>query len=128
MFTLPKRLAQNLNLDICVVDYTDKESNSRLLVITATGKVRFIYNGQSSLQRKFAARDVCCDNRGRILVVDLHNNAVHLLREDGEFLQYVLTELNELRGPRCLAMYEDTLWVGCRKGLVKVYRYYEDIN
>ncbi|KAK3105932.1 hypothetical protein FSP39_008886 [Pinctada imbricata] len=71
----------------------------------------------------FTCSDVACDHHCRILLTDLYNHAVHLLREDGHFLQYVLTKQSPLWGPQCLGLHGDTLWVGCEKGVVRVSKY-----
>ncbi|KAK3105773.1 hypothetical protein FSP39_005271 [Pinctada imbricata] len=117
------RIVQNINLDLCVVDRVDKEFRSRLVVVSITSKLRFTYTGQPALKEMFVCDDVTCDNHGRILLTDLDNHAVHLLREDGHFLQYVLTKQSPLWCPRSLGLHGDTLWVGCSKGVVRVYKY-----
>ncbi|KAK3106145.1 hypothetical protein FSP39_013617 [Pinctada imbricata] len=123
LFVNPCRIAQNINLDLCVVDWVDKEFRSRLVVVSVTSKRRFTYTGQPALKKKFSSDDVICDQHGRILLTDDYNNAVHLLSEDGHFLQYLLTEQSTLRRPRCLGLHGDTLWVGCDKSVVRVYKY-----
>ncbi|KAK3105691.1 hypothetical protein FSP39_003532 [Pinctada imbricata] len=122
----PRRVAQNVNMDLCVVDTIDKEYNSRLVVSSIKGYRKFSYIGQPSLKKMFSADDVVCDHRGRILVTDYYNHAVHLLSEDGHFLKLILTEQSPLWRPRCLSLQGDTLWVGCEKGVVRVYKYNEN--
>ncbi|KAK3089236.1 hypothetical protein FSP39_002011 [Pinctada imbricata] len=123
LFICPGKIAQNINLDLCVVDIVDKEFRSRLVVISVASKLRFTYTGQPALKEKFSCRGVTCDGHGRILLADLHNHAVHLLREDGHFLQYVLTKQSPLWGPQSLGLHDDTMWVGCDKGVTRVYKY-----
>ncbi|KAK3107120.1 hypothetical protein FSP39_007690 [Pinctada imbricata] len=123
LFICPGKIAQNINLDLCVVDIVDKEFRSRLVVISVTSDLRFTYTGQPALKEKFSCKDVTCDRHGRILLADLHNHAVHLLREDGHFLQYVLTKQSPFWAPQSLGLHDDTMWVGCSKGVVRVYKY-----
>ncbi|KAK3106653.1 hypothetical protein FSP39_024594 [Pinctada imbricata] len=119
----PYRVAQNVNMDLCVVDVIDKEIRVRLVVLSIKGHRKFSYTGQQSLKEKFVSDDVVCDHRGRILVTDLYNHAVHLLSEDGHFLGLILTKQSPLWRPRCMGLHCDTLWVGCEKGVVRVYKY-----
>ncbi|KAK3105833.1 hypothetical protein FSP39_006826 [Pinctada imbricata] len=123
VLTWPLTVAQNINLDICIIDRLDKDCRSRLVVITISSQVKFIYTGQSSLREMFVAFDVSCDHRGRILVTDLHNHAIHLLNADGHFIQYVLSNQSPLLWPTSLALDRKTLWVGCREGVIRVYNY-----
>ncbi|KAK3093240.1 hypothetical protein FSP39_013094 [Pinctada imbricata] len=125
LFVNPLKVAQNVNKDLCVVDIIDNEFRSRLVVLSESSKLRFIYKGQQSFSKKFTSNDVACDDRGRILVTDYYNHAVHVLLEDGHFLQYLLTEQSPLSYPRSLGLHGDTLWVGCDKGVVRVYKYGE---
>ncbi|KAK3106207.1 hypothetical protein FSP39_015189 [Pinctada imbricata] len=122
----PRRVAQNVNMDLCVVDVIDKELKTRLVVLSIKGHRKFSFIGQPSLKEKFSSDDVVCDHRGRILVTDFYNHAVHLLSEDGHFLELILTEQSPLWRPRCMGLHGDTLWVGCSKGVVRVYEYKEE--
>ncbi|KAK3106031.1 hypothetical protein FSP39_011287 [Pinctada imbricata] len=72
----------------------------------------------------FEPIDVCCDELGRILICDSKNNSVHLIHEDGDFLQYVVTQ-NPLFGPRSIALSLHTMWLGCYDGKIRLYRYGE---
>ncbi|KAK3106335.1 hypothetical protein FSP39_017951 [Pinctada imbricata] len=123
LFTYPNRVAQNINTDLCVVDIIDKEFRSRLVVLSLTSKIRFIYTGQPDMTETFSIKDVCCDHQGRILLNCLLNHVVILLSEEGVFLQYLLTRQSPLFGPRSLGLHGDKLWVGCEKGVVRVYNY-----
>ncbi|KAK3106689.1 hypothetical protein FSP39_025234 [Pinctada imbricata] len=114
-----------MNTNLCVVDVIDKEWTSRLVVLSVTSKIRYIYTGQPDMKEKFRPKDVCCDHQGRILLNCLQNDVVILLSEDGLFLQYLLTRQSPLWSPRCLGLHSDTLWVGCSEGVVRVYKYNE---
>ncbi|KAK3106154.1 hypothetical protein FSP39_013803 [Pinctada imbricata] len=89
-------------------------------------QVRYTYTGQAALMKRFICNDMACDHHGRILLVDILNHAVHLLREDGHFLQYVLTEQSPLKWPQSLGLHGGTLWVGCQEGVVRVYKYSDE--
>ncbi|KAK3106270.1 hypothetical protein FSP39_016449, partial [Pinctada imbricata] len=128
IFKHPQRIAENRNTDLCVVDLLDKNWRSRLVVVSSTSSIRFTYYGQPKLKEEFRSYDVCCDEAGRILVTDLLNHAIHLLREDGHFLQYVLTEESPIFKPTCIGLHGDTLWVGGAKSVVRVYQYSDKEN
>ncbi|KAK3105854.1 hypothetical protein FSP39_007170 [Pinctada imbricata] len=91
-----------------------------------SSKLRYTYTGQPALKEKFVCNDIACDHHGRILLIDVFNHAVHLLREDGHFLQYVLTEQSPLKWPQSLGLHGGTLWVGCQEGVVRVYKYSDE--
>ncbi|XP_062583730.1 uncharacterized protein LOC134245467 [Saccostrea cucullata] len=120
LFTLPDKITQNSNSDICVVNYTSGTTGD-LVIISPSGNMKFIYNGHS-LMKSFIPRDVVCDPLYNILVTDISNNQIHLLSPDGEFLKFLLTE-NEVNNPYTLSLYKSTLWVGYSTGLVKVFQY-----
>ena len=118
LFTSPRRVTQNINLDICVVDMIDKTFRTLVMGVTLNGRQKFSYTGQASLKQKFSASDVCCDQNARIKLTDTLNNAIHVLSADGHFLQILLGEQDGLFLPRALALHEDKLWVGCGEGCV----------
>ncbi|KAK3106387.1 hypothetical protein FSP39_018904 [Pinctada imbricata] len=111
---------------MCVVEHIDREYRSRLVCVSMLSQVRFTYTGQPALTKKFSCNDIACDHHGRILLADILNHAVHLLREDGHFLQYVLTEQSPLKLPMALGLHGGTLWVGCQEGVVRVYKYSDE--
>ena len=126
LFTWPKRVTQNVNMDLCVVDTVNKDFRTRVVGVTTDSRLKFTYTGQTSLKEKFNAKDLCCDERGRIILTDYLNDAVHVLSADGQFLQYLLTAKDGLVYPRSLAHCDDTLWIGCEKGVVRVLKLKSD--
>ena len=122
LFTNPRRVTQNVNLDICVIDVIDTEFRTSVIGITEGGVVKFTYTGHTSLEEPFSASDICCDQYKRIMLTDTLNDAVHVLSADGDFLQFLLTTQDGLWGPKSLALREDTLWVGCCKGEVFIVK------
>ncbi|XP_062574109.1 uncharacterized protein LOC134235950 [Saccostrea cucullata] len=120
LFTFPYRVTQNSNSDICVVNSKSK-TTSELVIMSSSGRLKFVYRGQN-LKKNFNPTDVVCDSLCNILVVDLNNYHVHLLRLDGEFLKFLLTD-NEVKGPMRLSLFKSILWVGNNKGQIKVFQY-----
>ncbi|XP_062620367.1 uncharacterized protein LOC134281946 [Saccostrea cucullata] len=120
LFTLPLRVTQNRNSDICVVDEASL-STANLVGISPSGQRKFLYLGRN-LSENFKGTDVACDSLCNIPVTDINNKHIHLLSPDGEFLKFLLTE-NEMKYPRSLSLYKSTLWVGNNNGFVKVFRY-----
>jgi hypothetical protein len=120
LFTVPIRVQQNRNSDICVVNLTSK-STGNLMILSSSGRVKSVYHGQN-LKNNFLPYDVACDTRCNILVADPGNHRVHLLSPDGEFLKFLLTE-DKVLVPSALSLYGSTLWVGCGDGTVKLFHY-----
>ncbi|XP_062613441.1 uncharacterized protein LOC134275200 [Saccostrea cucullata] len=120
LFTLPYRVTQNKNSDICVVNRTIANAGE-LVIMSLTGRLKFIYSGQN-LKKKFCPTAVLYESLCNILVTDLNNNQIHLLSSNGEFLKFLLTQ-NEENHPVRLSLYKSMLWVGHWEGLVKVFKY-----
>uniref|UniRef100_A0A8W8IGK9 B box-type domain-containing protein n=1 Tax=Magallana gigas TaxID=29159 RepID=A0A8W8IGK9_MAGGI len=123
LFTIPYRVTQNSNTDICVVNRTGI-SDGELVIISSSGSLKSVYQGKhQGLQ--FNPSKVVCDFQCNIIVSDNLNSQVHLLNPNGEFLKYLLTE-NEAIRPSSMSLYKSTLWVGNTHGLVKVFQYYNN--
>ncbi|XP_061165852.1 uncharacterized protein LOC133174773 [Saccostrea echinata] len=120
LLTLPYRITQNGNCDICVANCTN-EFTCVLLTMSPSGRMKSVYHGQN-LTENFDPSDVVCDSLCNILVTDPRNKQIHLLSPDGEFLKFLLTD-NEVNHPVKLSLYKSTLWVGYDEGLVKVFQY-----
>ncbi|XP_061165855.1 uncharacterized protein LOC133174776 [Saccostrea echinata] len=119
LFTLPVRVTQNSNSDICVVNYTSP-STGDLVIMSSSGRMKSVYCGQN-LTKNFYPTDVVCDSLCNILITDLGNKQIHLLSPDGEFFKFLLKE-NEVNRTCRLTMYKSTLWVGYNEGFVKVFK------
>lgn len=117
LFTLPVRIKQNGNTDICVLNWTSDDS-SELVILSLSGCLKSVYLGQN----KCSLTDLVCDTYFDIVVSDMENNQIHLLSAEGEFLKYLLKE-NEVNRPFSMSMYDSTLWVGDNYGTVKVFNY-----
>ena len=119
LFTYPYRTVENGNSDICVVNRTSRDTGE-LIVLHGNGRVRATYRGQEGSE--FDPRDVTCDSRKRIIVLDCNKeHCLHLLSPYGAFLRYLLSDM--FHYPHTLALYQDCLWIGFQDGTVKVYKY-----
>jgi hypothetical protein len=120
LFTLPLRVKQNGNSDICVVNKTSDDTG-HMVILSSSGRVRSVYY-RDNLNKDFCPHDVECDSRFNILVTDIYNHLIHLLSPGGEFLKFLLTG-NEVIKPIVLSLYGSTLWVGDEQGTVKLFQY-----
>ena len=118
LFTVPKRTTENGNSDICVINRTSSKTGE-LIVLHEDGRVRTTYRGMKD--SKFDPRDVACDSKRRIIVVDAANKSLHLLSPHGTFLRYLLSYMFDF--PHKMALYQGYMWVGFDKGKAKVYKY-----
>ena len=120
LFTIPKRIAQNGNTDICVINWT-KESTGELLILSFCGSVKVVYPEQDQRDKLYFT-DLACDSHCNIILSELHSSNIHLLSLDGKFIRYLLTA-NNVNHPTAMSLKKSTLWIGVYNGLVKVYQY-----
>ncbi|XP_078338978.1 uncharacterized protein LOC144627065 [Crassostrea virginica] len=85
LFRIPKRVTQNGNTDICVVNKTS-DTTGELLILSISGSLKSVYPKQEH-RHIFLLGDVVCDSYRNILVSEAHNSSVHLLSSDGEFMR-----------------------------------------
>ena len=121
LFTLPCRVAQNGNTDICVIKRTSRNSGE-LVILSFSGSLKSVYPEKKSKRKKVNLIDVVCDSYSNIIVCELSNNTVHLLSPDGKFMRYLLTQ-NQVDGPFSMSLKKSTLWIGDAQGRVKVFQY-----
>ena len=89
-YTIPDRIVENSNGDICIIDRTGG-GNSRLLVLNKDGSLKFVYPNESeydyipnSPTKKISLSDVCCDTFSNIFVADEKNNEDIILNSNGD--------------------------------------------
>lgn len=120
LFTVPYKVRQNFNTDICVVNWTSGDT-SELVILTFSGALRSVYRGQDPTKICLLS-DVVCDSHCNILVSDVTYSSIHLLGPDGEFMKFLLTE-KEVQHPMSVVLYKSTLWVGDIDGRLSVFNY-----
>lgn len=118
LFTLPYRVIQNRNTDICVVNKTSG-SSSEPMILSSSGCVNVVSRGQAVV-KKCLFFDVVCDSHSNIILSDMKNGHIHLLGSDGGFLKFLLTQ-DEIRHPTSMSLINSALWIGNNEGLVKKF-------
>lgn len=95
LFTVPFRVKQNGNTDICVVNWTNNDTGE-LLILSMFWSLKYVYPEQYLIE-KFKPFDLVCDSLCNIIVSNYSKNVqVRLLNSYGEFIKYLLTE-NEVK-------------------------------
>ena len=116
-----KYITENRNLDICVAD----KKAGAVVVVNQAGKLRFRYTGQSSSTKNepFKPISITTDSQSRIMTSVINNHCIHVLDENGRFLQYI--DNCDLNFPAGLCVdNDDTLFVcEVRRGNVKRIRF-----
>ena len=117
-----KYLSENRNLDICVADSVARAT----VVVSSVGKLRFKYTGSlpSASEGSFKPVGISTDRKSKIMVADEHNQKIHIIDQDGQFLRYINN--STLKNPRVMCMdSEDNLFVGeFLTGIVKKIQCY----
>ncbi|XP_078312771.1 uncharacterized protein LOC144619217 [Crassostrea virginica] len=122
LFTAPRRVTQNGNTDICVINSTGK-TTSELVIMSFYGSRKSVYQGCNEKQLDFYATDVVCDYKCNIIVNDLHKSTIHILDPRGKFMKYLLTE-KEIYNPSSISLRNSTLWAANVYGQVKLFHYH----
>ncbi|XP_062581656.1 uncharacterized protein LOC134243428 [Saccostrea cucullata] len=113
---------ENNNGDICASDF----DTSTVIVMDKTGRVRFRYDGTPTRRKKsFGPAYIKTDSLSQIILIDIINDCLHLLDENGQFLRCISNcGLRNLGGLSVDS--EGRLWVGCfDSGDIKVIQYME---
>ena len=84
-FRCPRKVAVNqINQDIYICD------EGRVIAVGDDGRLRYEYTGQGD-GISFSPDDVCTDQIGHVLITDYNNQSVHILDQEGRFIQHILT-------------------------------------
>ena len=97
-FTFPMAVSANkVNQDIYICDKENfcRDSAGKVIAVGADGKLRYEYTGQGD--SLFTPVEMCTDQMGHILITDYSNDRVHILDQEGQFIQYILTSHDGLQ-------------------------------
>lgn len=122
LFKWPEYLTKAQNGDIWVSDTKD----NCVVVSSAEGDLKFRYFGFEDIlmNQKFQPRGLLTNRYNQILIADINNHAIHLVDNDGHFLQFLLTKHHRIDCPVALCQDNDeTLWVVCNDGKIVNVRY-----
>lgn len=110
LFSRPTFVCENrVNQNIGVSDY-----DMKVIVLTSRGDFVFNYTGQQPVIKRtqFSPRRIACDGRGNILVADVGNDIVHMLRSNGEFITYILSSISPVSRPWGICVdSENRIWL-----------------
>lgn len=118
LFVHPHRVEERMD-DFCVVDRLSV-NEGRLFVVSKSSKVRFTYTGfEKNPRHRFDPRDVVAASDDSIYIAD-RNYGIHQLTPLGLFARYLITYEDSLYRPLAVTIDdEQTVWVGCEKGIVQ---------
>ena len=117
IFTMPIGPTQNFNSNVCAINRNGGKGD--VCVCYEDGGLKFVYSGHGG---EFYSIDICCDTLCNILCTNVLDDSVHVIDNDGAFLEYLLTSDTCVTMPTAVALYRDALWVGSLLGYVRVYR------
>ena len=110
----PNKVSVNkVNKDIYICDYKKYFSDSvgKVIALGVDYEMKYEYTGQGD--SRFTPLDVCTDQMGHVLIADHDNHRVHMLDQEGRFMQYILTSQQGLHQPVSIDVdSEGYIWVG----------------
>ena len=116
----------NKDIYICDKESISADSADKVIAVGADGKLRYEYTGQSD--GEFTPVGMCTDQMGHVLITDYSSHRVHILDQEGQFMQYILTSQHGLKEPWTIDVDKEGYvwvgqWAGFNKGHVRVARY-----
>ena len=125
-FSRPYRVATNkFNHNIHVCDRGDP--SKKIIAFDATCKYRYEYRGLND--GHFDPFEVCADSMGHVLITEPISSKVHILDQDGQFLNYLLFAPQQIHLPNTIDVDDEGyVWIGQQvsvrnKGRVTVIKY-----
>lgn len=118
-----KYICEKRNLDVCVSD----SWTGAIVVVSQTGKLRFIYTGPPSTTKKsFNPRGITTNSQSRILATEWEMNRILILDQDGKFLRFIDTNyhLQSLLGV-CVDSKDNICVPENITSKVKIIKYYQ---
>ncbi|XP_061178068.1 uncharacterized protein LOC133186779 [Saccostrea echinata] len=128
-FIVPRRVTENRNGDIIVVDKILK-NEGRLQFFNKDGIVIKTFDGHRDIfERHFDPRDVACDYRHRLLVCDYTNNKIIIFQPNYDLFKVIASYEGGLRYPLCMGLDSSSrIWVGGKFEKVMVLSYDKEID
>lgn len=115
-----KYISENRNLDICVAD----TGSCAVVVVNRTGGLRFKYTGPPlSINTSFKPGVITTDNYGQILTADSHNERIHILDQDGQFLRYIVVQKSGCPFSLSIDIKNRLFLAGKKNGNIKIISY-----
>lgn len=115
-----KYISENRNLDICVAD----TGSCDVVVVNRTGGLRFKYTGPPpSINTSFKPGVITTDNYGQILTADSHNERIHILDQDGQFLRYIVVQKSDCPFSLSIDIKNRLFLAGEKSGNIKIISY-----
>ena len=115
-----KVAASKANQDIYICGHeknsTHNGKHGKLIAVSSEGQLRYEYKGLDEERQGragFNPMAVCTDQMGHVLVTDGNKYRVHILSQEGQFIQYILGSEDEFKWPRCISVdKEGFVWIG----------------
>lgn len=114
----PSYITENMNRDIVTSDFLRKS----VVVVDKSGEYRFDYSG---LNKKidFLPCGVCTDDLGHILVISCFEDNIHVLNQNGLFLNLVLGKhVHFIDWGLCVGD-RQAIYIGNKFGEIKVFQF-----
>lgn len=113
----PSYITENMNRDIVTSDFLKKS----VVVVDKSGEYRFDYSGRNK-KIDFLPCGVCTDDRGYILVISCFEDNIHVLNQNGLFLNLVLGKhVHRIDWGLCVGDRHD-IYIGNKFGEIKVFK------